>query len=637
MPQAGRCGSGRVRFLPHIRPHAMSTSAHSQNEAARRFELGNRAYDARDFTTAAHHYADAARLQPHDGQSWINLGLSLLQANDPARAREALERAVALAPGQLKPLALLAAAMQRSGAGEAEQIPVLEQVLALSPGAVDMRLQLATSQFGIGEYGKAHEHLKRVLELAPDNLIARWQRLQMPEAIVARDPAAREQYLARWRSGMGWFEALDWSDPRIAAQAADTLVCATNFYLAYLGLPLVAEQKRNAGVLRKLARAAYPALSDLAARPIGNRRRKLAVFSASLNAHSVSRIWSSTLLALPSDDFELAAFHPGTVEDASTANWRARVSRFEHGQRSPEAWIIALRAYSPDIVLFPDIGMDRTTQAVAALRHAPVQVAAWGHPVTSGLETIDYFLGADACEPDDAATHYSERLIRLPHLGCYLDPPAATKQPVRRAANDGTFRFVCAQSADKLHPAHDALFARVLQASAHARLDILCNARAATTVDELADRLRAELAKHGVDFDSRCRVHAKLAATEYRRFLDHADACLDSLDFSGGITSLDSLWRALPIVTLPGALMRGRQTCGMLRLLGVGELVATDRDDYVRIATRLAQDAAWRDALAQRIDAAKTTLYRDDAAVAALAAFLRTVEPPVAPSGPPDS
>ncbi len=632
MQEAGKCGNGRARLPPRPRPHAMSTSAHSQNEAARQFQLGNHAYDARDFATAARHYAGAARLQPHDGKNWINLGLSLLQANDPARAREALERAVEFAPGQLKPLALLAAAMQRGGASEAEQIPVLERVLALSPDAVDMRLQLATAQFGIDEYGKAHANLKRVLELAPDNLIARWQSLQMPEAVVAPDQAARDRYLERWRRGIGWFEALDWSDPKFGAQAADTLVCATNFYLAYLGLALTAEQRRNAGVLRKLARAAYPALPDVRVRPIGNRRRKLAVFSASLNAHSVSRVWSSTLLALPADDIELAAFYPGTVEDASTANWRARATRFEGGQRSIATWIAALRAYAPDIVLFPDIGMDRVTQAVAALRHAPVQVAAWGHPVTSGLDTIDYFLSADACEPEDAAGHYSERLVRLPRLGCYLDPPATTTQPARRTGPGETFRFLCVQNADKLHPAHDALFARILQASPHARLDVLCNAKAAITADALADRLRAEFRRHGVDFDSRCRVHARLPVAEYQRFLDQADACLDSLDFSGGITSLDSLWRDLPIVTLPGALMRGRQSYGMLRLLGIDELIAVDTDDYVRIATRLAQDAPWRDALTKRIDAAKTRLYRDADAVHALAAFLRSVEPPVAPS-----
>lgn len=606
----------------------MSTPANPQSDAAHQFQLGNRAYDARDFATAGRYYAAAARLQPDDAKNWINLGLSLLHANDAAQARNALQRAVELAPGQLKPLALLAAAMQRGAANEAEQIPVLERVLALSPDATDMRMQLVTCQFGSGDYDNAHANLKRVLELAPDNLIARWQSFQFPDAIVAPDQAARDEYLARWRRGIEWFETIDWNDRRFAAQARDTLICATNFYLAYLGLPLVEEQRRNAAVLRKLARAAYPALPDVPVRPIGNQQRKIAVFSASLNAHSVSRVWSAALLSLPSANFKLAAFYPDTVEDASTANWRAHVAHFEGGSRSVEDWITALRAWKPDVVFFPDIGMNRVTQAVAALRHAPVQIAAWGHPVTTGFDTIDYFLSAEAFEPDDGSEHYSEQLVRLPRLGCYLDPPADRDRPDVPALAEREFRFICAQSADKLHPGHDALFARILAANPRARLDILCSAKAPRIAAALAARMQTEFARHGVDFESRCRVHARMPLDAYFRFLDEADVCLDSLDFSGCISSLDALWCELPIVTLPGVLMRGRQSYGMLKLLDLDELIAADIDDYVRIATRLAQDAPWRAVLAQRIGERKRELYRDNRVPVALAEFLRTVQPP---------
>ena len=71
----------------------MSTSAHSQNEAARQFQLGNHAYDARDFATAARHYAGAARLQPHDGKNWINLGLN---ANSTSASHGAWKSAMSL-------------------------------------------------------------------------------------------------------------------------------------------------------------------------------------------------------------------------------------------------------------------------------------------------------------------------------------------------------------------------------------------------------------------------------------------------------------------------------------------------------------------------------------------------------------
>ena len=58
--------------------------------------------------------------------------------------------------------------------------------------------------------------------------------------------------------------------------------------------------------------------------------------------------------------------------------------------------------------------MDELSLQLAAQRLAPVQCNSLGHPETSGLPTIDYFLSSDLMEPLDAARHYTERLVRLP-------------------------------------------------------------------------------------------------------------------------------------------------------------------------------------------------------------------------------
>lgn len=592
-----------------------------------RFQLGNMAFDRKAYAAAARHYRAFVGVRTGDLNGWINLGLSLASGGDLANARAALENAVALAPDQIKPVALLASVLKQADTPAHELVPVLKRVLELSPESVDMRVQLACSLFDELDYREAHANLARALELDPENLTARWLQLQMPHAVVAPDEAERDAFLSRWRDGVAWFEALDWNDPRFMAQAAEAVTSAANFYLAYLGRPLVEEQARNATVLRAMAQAAYPQHADVPVRPIGTKRRRIAVFSSSLNAHSVSRVWSPALLALDPADFELAAFYPGTVEDVSTQRWRARAEVFEAGMRPVASWIEALRAWAPDVVIFPDIGMDRFVQAVASLRHAPVQVTTWGHPVTSGMATIDYFLGADACEPVDADAHYSERLVRLPRLGAFLDMPDPVAADAAAGADNRPVRLLCSQSADKLHPGHDSVFAAILQASPDARLDILCSMRT-NVADALATRMRAAFTAAGVDFDGRCRVHPRLPVDDYYRFIEQADLCLDSLDFSGCVTSLDALWRDKPIVSLPGALMRGRQTSGMLRLLGLDELIAADAADYVRIATSLAAEPARRAALSARIRSRKAGLYRDDSVLKAVADFLRTVEPP---------
>jgi hypothetical protein len=61
--------------------------------------------------------------------------------------------------------------------------------------------------------------------------------------------------------------------------------------------------------------------------------------------------------------------------------------------------------------------MEPFTYFLAASRHAPVQAVWWGHPVSTGLPSIDYFLSLRLAEPHDAQQkHYSEELVLFEHI-----------------------------------------------------------------------------------------------------------------------------------------------------------------------------------------------------------------------------
>ena len=237
--------------------------------------------------------------------------------------------------------------------------------------------------------------------------------------------------------------------------------------------------------------------------------------------------------------------------------------------------------------------MHSVTFALAALRLAPVQCAAWGHPTTTGHPTIDYYLSAAAMESADAASHYSERLVLLPGIGTQYAPPAipADADRARFALPEGKVLLLCPQSLFKVHPDNDSLLASVLAATRNTML-VLFEGRHPALTDRFMRRLQAAFAAQGVAIRERAIVLPGLAHPDYLRVNRLCDAMLDTLHWSGGNTSLDALACGLPIVTLPGALMRGRQTAGMLDVIGVPDLIAADRDDYLRIACRLADDAA---------------------------------------------
>jgi predicted O-linked N-acetylglucosamine transferase (SPINDLY family) len=92
--------------------------------------------------------------------------------------------------------------------------------------------------------------------------------------------------------------------------------------------------------------------------------------------------------------------------------------------------------------------------------------------------------------------------------------------------------------------------------------------------------------------------------------------------WSGGNTTLDALACGLPVVTLPGAFMRGRQSAAMLRAVGAAEMIASDIDDYRAIASRVIDDSAWRLRMAATIRSGLGELFDRPEPVRALADLL---------------
>jgi predicted O-linked N-acetylglucosamine transferase (SPINDLY family) len=119
-------------------------------------------------------------------------------------------------------------------------------------------------------------------------------------------------------------------------------------------------------------------------------------------------------------------------------------------------------------------------------------------------------------------------------------------------------------------------------------------------------------------------VLPQVGRDDYLRINLVCDAMLDTMHWSGGNTSLDALACGLPMVSLPGAFMRGRQSAGMLNLLGAPELIAHDRADYIAIATRLSNDSVWRRELSAHIRAGRERLFDVRDAIVSLETFLQT-------------
>jgi CRISPR-associated protein Csy1 len=220
-------------------------------------------------------------------------------------------------------------------------------------------------------------------------------------------------------------------------------------------------------------------------------------------------------------------------------------------------------------------------------------------------------------EPAEGASHYTERLVTLPGIGTrYAAPAARAGDRARIGLPADAPLLLCPQSLFKIHPGNDALFARVLDAVPGSLLVLYEGRDPALTA-----RFRARLARAGIP-EARLRFLAQRSHEEFLAVNESCDVMLDTLRWSGGNTSLDAIASGLPIVTLPGAYMRGRQSAGMLETMGLHELVASDGDDYVRKAAAVATDAAYRRELSSKIVGMRERIFDDTAPTAALAEFL---------------
>jgi CRISPR-associated protein Csy1 len=300
-----------------------------------------------------------------------------------------------------------------------------------------------------------------------------------------------------------------------------------------------------------------------------------------------------------------------------------RVMSFDGPALAPSALAPAIRDGAQDVLVYPELGMDGTSFVLAALRLAPVQCAAWGHPVTTGHSTIDAYFTCAAMEPADADSHYTERLVQLSGIGTEYARPAMPEEGARAQLGlpDATPLWLCPQSLFKIHPANDTLFARALARVPAAKLVMFEGRHPALTAKFLA-RLGAACDKAGVVTSQRVIVLKQCSHPDYLRINAVCDAMLDTLHWSGGNTSLDALACRLPIVTLPGRFMRGRQSAAMLELAGAAELIVHDEDAFVELAARLATDRRYRDSMSERIEAGHARIFEDPAPVDAFASNL---------------
>jgi predicted O-linked N-acetylglucosamine transferase (SPINDLY family) len=254
-----------------------------------------------------------------------------------------------------------------------------------------------------------------------------------------------------------------------------------------------------------------------------------------------------------------------------------------------------------------------------------VQAVSWGHPETSGLPTIDYFLSGEQLEAANAQDYYTEQLVALPHLGCYCEPmqvaPTTQSFTVQWRVAPGTPVFICPGVPYKYAPEHDRMLTEIGRRLGDCRF-IFFTHRLRKISDKLRQRLHRSFLNAGLDPARFVVFLPWQTVPDFHACLRSATVYLDTIGFSGFNTAMQAAQCNIPIVTREGRFMRGRLASGILCRMNIPELIALSEDHYIDLAVRLAGDAAFRDRMRSRIAESAAVLYRDEMPIRALETFL---------------
>lgn len=544
----------------------------------------------------------ALDIAPDHGLAWYLMGVAHYVTSRLTDAESALRHSAEDTENRERSLRLLAHIYFLSG-----QLPLAadayRKLLADTPGNLVVWRDLVQVLHKQNKLDTIIEEIDQARVTAlPSTVVELTDALLLPKIYQTSDEVGK--WRARAETRLASIEA---DLPPLSAEHLDSV--PSHFPFAYQG----GNDREIMSRLGSMYRRMCPDLSfqaphiDTWRGPQG--RVHLGIYSAFLRSHTIGKLNFGLVKYLDRKRFKVTLFVPiNEQKDAFAEQFKAVADEVVS---LPENYAItcdAIAKYRLDALLYPDIGMHRLTYFLAHARLAPLQMTSWGHPVTTGIPTIDEFLSSDLLESDEGESHYSEKLVRFSRLpSCYQRYflPTLKSREALGLPHDRHLYF-CPQSLFKIQPDFDQALRAILDRDPSSEI-LFLNGEDASWKQALVERLGHSLGAS----KNRVRFIPRIGLTDFLSVIKSVDAVLDPFHFGGGNTHYETFMLGSPVVTLPGEFMRGRVGHGCYRQLGVTDLVARDVQHYVDLAIQTASDKAFREDVCERIIANGDALYHD--------------------------
>ena len=526
--------------------------AASPSTAVYRHNLGEAYLVCGRFAAARVQYQSALTQEPSYAKARNGLGAALYELGRTREALDEFRQVIAEEPGLASAHINAAIALEALGK-PAKAVASYERAAELEPAHPQLALNFANSLQSCGEPARAIELLRERIDRDSADRVAH-SNLLLYSHYLSDDPAALFAEHRRWdeahAAGIEPLPALPPRDPRARLRVG---------YVT----------------------------PDLAGHPVGFFARPL------LEAH---------------DRTAVETFVYADRGRRGSATWLQEAPEHfrDTTELSDRALAHAIRDDAVD-VLVDLAGHTRGGRLLPfAYRPAPVQVTYCGYIDTTGLDAMDYRVtDARADPPGQSDSFHSETLLRLPGgFLCYRPPEDAPAPAAAPSLTNGFVTFGSFNHLPKMTPDVVRVWSRVLDAIPDSRLLLKSMAFEEAA---LRERTRARFAEQGIIPERVTLEGWSPSIAAHLKSYARVDLALDTFPYVGATTTCEALWMGVPVVTLAGSMHVGRVGVSLLSQVGLGDLVAADRDEFVRIASDLAcapnQLAELRSGLRERMAA----------------------------------
>jgi len=522
----------------------------------------------------------AVSLKPDFAEAYNNLGNARKTLGDLAGAEDAYRKALHLKPDYAMAYCNLGAILTDNGY-PAEAEAALLKAVSLKPDFAEAYNNLATLFRGLGRLSEAEAAYRKAINFKPNSA-----EIYNNLAVVLRGLGRLDEAETAYRTAIHL-------KPDFSEAYSNLL-----FMIAYHGLRTPANYLALAQDWQKIYVQQTGRTQIFKRQPLVGRRLRVGYVSGDFRQHAVSYFIEPLFAYHDRAKVEVFAYYANALEDEVTKRLRSLADHWISVAGKPDV-IIHNLIESDEIDVLIDLSghTAHNRLGVFARRAAPVQAHYLGYFASTGLETMDYWIGDEILTPLDTHCHFSEKVWCLPRVWMSYNCTREAPIPHRIQNQDGPVWLGSFNRLGKITPATLALWAKVLHALPEGRLLL--------KTKELADsnnrqRILSAMADHGIAA-YRIELQDRNATPDWSShmaYYNRLDIVLDPIGGLGGsTTTCDALWMAVPVITLKGDCVASRMTDSLVTSIGHPEWVANTKKEYVEKAVCLARDVKQRSEL----------------------------------------